>query len=96
MAKLTALRRNLRERYGPHNYRITAAGAIQAREPGSAWEDIGTVDTAAARFAGRPPDLVDGQKITLYLDGATLAAAKDLGAGNLSLGIRRAVHVAML
>lgn len=94
--KLTRLRRNLRERYGAHGYRITAAGVIEARNPGGPWERIGQVGTDSPAFPGRPPDLVDGRKITLYLDEATLAAARDLGAGNLSLGIRRAVQIATL
>ncbi len=42
------------------------------------------------------PKLPDGVRKTVTLDGATIAAAELIGAGNLSLGLRRAVASASL
>lgn len=45
------------------------------------------------RGAGRKPSVSNdgGKKVTVYLDAETVAKAKALGDGNVSLGIRRAV-----
>jgi hypothetical protein len=48
-------------------------------------------DTAPQRM-GRPAILTEGKRVTLNLDAATIAAAKALGAGNVSLGVRRALE----
>ncbi len=42
------------------------------------------------------PKLPDGVRKTITLDRATIAAAELIGAGNLSLGLRRAVASASL
>lgn len=46
---------------------------------------------AEPRAPGRPPDLEDGRRVNLYLDGDTLEKAAAIGGGNISLGIRRAI-----
>ena len=47
---------------------------------------------SAAPKRGRPPTLTDGKRVTLTLDQATIDRARELGAGNLSLGVRRALE----
>ena len=49
---------------------------------------------AALGKAGRRPKMAGGVRINLYLDAATVEAARRLGSGNLSLGVRRAVAMA--
>jgi len=51
------------------------------------------VDGNSKRRAGRPPT-VRGRRVAVYLDGATVGAARELGAGNVSDGVRRAVKLA--
>ena len=46
---------------------------------------------AALGDAGRPAEMAGGKRVNVYLDDAALAQAKDLGDGNISLGIRRAL-----
>lgn len=43
------------------------------------------------RKAGRPPTLEGAQRVQVMLDQPTIDKGKRIGAGNLSLGIRRAV-----
>lgn len=42
---------------------------------------------------GRPAILTDGQRVNVYLDAQTLDRARELGEGNVSEGIRRALAV---
>lgn len=44
--------------------------------------------------AGRPAEIEGARRVNVMLDGATIEAAKKLGAGNLSAGIRKAVRQA--
>lgn len=44
---------------------------------------------------GRPPELEDGGRVNIYLDGPSKAIAKKLGAGNVSEGIRIALAKAV-
>lgn len=41
--------------------------------------------------AGRPSTMTEGKRVLVYLDASSLATAEALGAGNISLGIRRAL-----
>lgn len=43
---------------------------------------------------GRPPIMEGGKRRNIYLDDTTAEAAKVLGGGNLSEGLRRAVEIA--
>lgn len=47
---------------------------------------------AALGTAGRPPKMGGGGRINVYLDAASVEAARRLGEGNVSLGIRRAIE----
>ena len=42
---------------------------------------------------GRPREMKEGRKVTMYLDAASLEAARDLGGGNASEGIRMALRL---
>lgn len=44
------------------------------------------------RKPGRQRVLIDAESVSLYLDRATLDAAKALGDGNVSIGVRKAVQ----
>lgn len=44
---------------------------------------------------GRPPTMEGGKRRNIYLDDATAEAAKALGGGNVSEGLRRAVEIAL-
>ncbi len=44
------------------------------------------------RAAGRPAELRGGKRVNVYLDRESLDAAAQLGAGNVSAGIRRALR----
>lgn len=41
--------------------------------------------------AGRPTEMTDGKRVNVYLDAASLARAAEMGAGNVSEGIRLAL-----
>lgn len=46
--------------------------------------------------AGRPAEIEGARRVNVMLDAATIEAAKKLGAGNLSAGIRKAVKEAVV
>ena len=46
---------------------------------------------AVRRPVGRPSEMKSGKRVNVYLDAASLARAADLGAGNVSEGIRLAL-----
>ncbi len=91
------LRRALAGRYGAANYRIEADGAIYVRGPSKVWRRIGSIDGEQVRLPGRP---ILGEsrarKITIYMDAESQVRAKNLGDGNISLGVRRALEIATL
>ena len=43
---------------------------------------------------GRPSELAEGRKVTVYLDADSLTIAERIGAGNVSAGLRRALQIA--
>lgn len=49
---------------------------------------------AALGESGRPAVLEGGRKVTLYIDAPSLDAAREIGAGNVSAGIRKALELA--
>lgn len=87
-----ALRRALRARYGPGNFRIQSDGVIEVKSSNASWKRIGN---ANGRLVGRPLE-VNGRKLTIYMDAATVKRARELGNGNISLGVRRACEIATL
>jgi len=89
------LRAALARRYGLANIRIDNDGSIWVR--GRKWKHVGRVAGGRSLIPGRPPELAPrGRKITLYLDAESERRASQLGAGNLSLGVRRALEIAVL
>lgn len=54
--------------------------------------DSDTVESLSKVAVGRPAMLDDGKRVNVYLDGASLEIASRLGGGNVSEGIRRALH----
>ena len=54
--------------------------------------DGDTVESLSRMAAGRPAELADGHRVNVYLDAASLARAADIGAGNVSKGIRLALN----
>lgn len=40
---------------------------------------------------GRPPKMTDGKRVNIYLDQPSLDRAAELGGGNVSKGIRKAL-----
>jgi hypothetical protein len=91
------LRRALAARYGSTNYRIEADGTIWIRGPSSRWRRIGSVDGEKVRMPGRPT-IGDkpARKITIYMTAEDQLRAQELGDGNISLGVRRALQIAHL
>lgn len=61
--------------------------AIQADAQRKAWAAL---EEARGR-GGRPAELGGGRRVGVYLDSASLARAAELGGGNVSKGIRRAL-----
>lgn len=51
----------------------------------------GRTVTGILGTCGRPQEIEEGKRVTLYLDKVTLDKAKALGDGNVSGGIRKAV-----
>ncbi len=49
-----------------------------------------------AKRRGRPPRMADGKRWNLYLPQATVDRARQIGGGNVSLGVQRAVEAAEL
>jgi hypothetical protein len=43
------------------------------------------------RHQGRPQELAEGKRVNVYLDAETLSRAKEIGHGNLSEGLRKAI-----
>jgi hypothetical protein len=93
---LKEIRAQLRDRYGARNYRIAVSGTIQARGPGLPWRNVGSLGPDGLTLAGRRADLEAGARHTVYLDAASIKRASILGDGNISLGIRRALEIAVL
>ena len=52
------------------------------------------VTTGEVATPGRPPKLTSGSPFTVYLDTETVNAARAIGDGNLSNGLRTAVKIA--
>jgi hypothetical protein len=48
-----------------------------------------------AQPVGRPRTMIDGRRVTVYLDEPTLRAAAALGHGIVSAGIRHAIAIAL-
>ena len=52
----------------------------------------GRTVTALLGAAGRPAEMLDGRRINVYLDSESIEAAKRIGNGNISAGIRAAIR----
>lgn len=86
----------LAARYGAGNFRITEDNRIEIRRGSTRkWRRIGHVSVDGAKVNGAPKALPGGRKITLYMSAASQEQASQLGAGNLSLGVRRALETAI-
>lgn len=75
-----------------HNNRQVAFHRFD-RAPGDSdyWRDkLDEVDIAAAG-RGRPSELKGGKRVQVYLDAESLAIADEIGNGNVSEGIRKAL-----
>ena len=59
------------------------AGAIRSLD--------GRKVAAALGTTGRPQKIPEGRRVNVYLDGDSLEAARKIGNGNVSEGIRRAI-----
>ena len=46
----------------------------------------------APKRRGRPPKMLEGKRVNVYLSQAVLDRAKQIGEGNTSLGLQRAVE----
>ena len=92
------LRRALAARYGSSNYRIEDDGTIWIRRAaGSKFKRIGSVDGPRVKLPGRPP-IGDqrARKITIYMTAEDQVRAQQMGDGNVSLGVRRALQIASI
>lgn len=49
---------------------------------------------AALGITGRPEEMDGGKRVNVYLDAASLERARDIGNGNISVGIRIALAMA--
>lgn len=49
---------------------------------------------AAMGITGRPEEMDGGKRVNVYLDAASLERARDIGNGNISVGIRIALAMA--
>ena len=96
MTDIPDLRRDLREKYGARNYRITKGGTVLARRPGCSWRIVGQVIDKTVHYTGKQPELDHAKRFSVYLDALTVSKASELGAGNISLGLRRAIEIATL
>lgn len=65
------------------------------REPGRSDYWRGRLDEiewpAVAGQIGRPPEMAGGRRVNVYLDASSLRRAAEIGDGNVSEGIRRAL-----
>ena len=63
------------------------------KKPGNAdyWRDRMDQIPWPPGVVGRPPEMEEGKRVNVYLDGQSLARAARLGDGNVSEGIRRAL-----
>jgi hypothetical protein len=51
-------------------------------------------DLRNSRPVGRPPEMAGGKAVKVYLDAESIATAQQLGGGNVSDGIRKALKAA--
>ncbi len=63
------------------------AGGMRTLDQRKAWAAL---EEARGR-GGRPAEMAGGRRVNVYLDSASLARAAELGGGNVSEGIRRAL-----
>ena len=64
----------------------------EAAERAPRWRDVADELPREARGrGGRPAEMAGGRRVNVYLDSASLARAAELGGGNVSEGIRRAL-----
>lgn len=71
--------------------RIEATGAYVQVNAGAIRSLDGRKVAAALGIIGRPAQMVDGKRVNVYLDSASIAAAKKIGDGSVSEGIRLAL-----
>lgn len=72
--------------------RIEATGVYVQVNAGAARSLDGRKVAAALGVGGRPVELEGGKRVNVYLDTASLQRAAELGDGNVSEGIRRALR----
>ncbi len=71
--------------------RIEATGAYVQVNAGAIRSLDGRKVAAALGIIGRPAQMVDGKRVNVYLDSASIAAAEKIGDGSVSEGIRLAL-----
>lgn len=71
--------------------RYEATGLYAQINAGAVRSLDGRKVAAALGTTGRPTEIEDGRRVSVYLDPASIAAAEALGGGSISAGIRRAL-----
>lgn len=71
--------------------RYEATGLYAQINAGAVRSLDGRKVAAALGTTGRPAEIEDGRRVSVYLDPASIAAAEALGDGSISAGIRRAL-----
>ena len=74
--------------------RMEATGAYVQINAGVLRTLDGRKVSAALGTSGRPAEMEGGKRVQVYLDAESLSIAADLGNGNVSEGIRKALKVA--
>lgn len=74
--------------------RLEATGAYVQVNAGVIRTLDGRKVAAALGMAGRPSEMEGGKRVNVYLDAESLAIAAELGNGNVSDGIRKALKKA--
>lgn len=87
---LKTARQHLQAIHGAGNVRTTD-GVITVKV-GDAWKRVGRVEDGLAYLRGRPSRLIGARPIQIWMDEASIRRAEIMGAGNISLGIRRALE----
>ena len=71
--------------------RYVATGLYAQVNAGAVRSLDGRKVAAALGTTGRPAEIEDGRRVSVYLDPKSIAAAEVLGEGSISAGIRRAL-----
>ncbi len=74
--------------------RYTASGQYAQLNAGAIRTLDGRKVAAALGTSGRPVEMDGGKRVQVYLDADSLAIASNLGDGNISAGLRKALQLA--